>query len=68
MDKKLTYQEQVNRENTLKLRNVLATLPNFTRDSAPLSQILPLRRGYPMYMTSVCFFTFYVIQIPIFKK
>lgn len=32
MDKKLTYQEQVNRENTLKLRNVLATLPNFTRD------------------------------------
>ncbi len=32
MDKKLTYHEQVNRENTLKLRNVLATLPNFTRD------------------------------------
>lgn len=32
MDKKLTYHEEKTRENTLKLRSVLATLPDFTRD------------------------------------
>lgn len=32
MDKKITYHEQNNRDNTVKLRNVLATLPDFTKD------------------------------------
>lgn len=32
MDKKITYHEQNNRDNTLRLRNVLQTLPDFTRD------------------------------------
>ena len=32
MDKKITYHEETNRENTKKLREVLATLPTFTRD------------------------------------
>ena len=32
MDKKITYHEQVTRDNTVKLRSVLATLPGFTRD------------------------------------
>lgn len=32
MDKKITYHEENNRHNTLKLRQVLATLPGFTRD------------------------------------
>ena len=32
MDKKITYHEQTTRDNTLKLRKVLATLPGFTRD------------------------------------
>lgn len=32
MDKKITYHEQNNRNNTIKLRNVLQTLPGFTRD------------------------------------
>lgn len=32
MDKKVTYHEQNNRINTIRLRNVLQTLPGFTRD------------------------------------
>lgn len=32
MDKKITYHEETTRENTKKLREVLATLPAFTRD------------------------------------
>ncbi len=32
MDKKITYHEQNSRDNTLKLRSVLNTLPDFTRD------------------------------------
>ncbi len=32
MDKKVTYHETTTRDNTLKLRSVLATLPDFTRD------------------------------------
>ena len=32
MDKKITYHEQTSRENTLKLRSVLHTLPDFTKD------------------------------------
>ena len=32
MDKKITYHEQTSRENTLKLRSVLQTLPDFTKD------------------------------------
>lgn len=32
MEKKITYHEQTTRDNTVKLRNVLATLPGFTRD------------------------------------
>ena len=32
MEKKLTYHEQISRDNTVKLRNVLATLPSFTKD------------------------------------
>ena len=32
MDKKITYHEKVTRDNTVKLRKVLATLPDFTRD------------------------------------
>ena len=32
MDKKITYHEQVTRDNTIKLRNVLTTLPTFCRD------------------------------------
>ena len=32
MDKKITYHQQTTRDNTIKLRNVLATLPGFTKD------------------------------------
>lgn len=32
MDKKITYHEQNNRNNTIKLRQVLQTLPTFTKD------------------------------------
>ena len=32
MDKKITYHEQTTRDNTIKLRNVLSTLPGFTKD------------------------------------
>ncbi len=32
MDKKITYHEENNRHNTVKLRQVLQTLPGFTRD------------------------------------
>ncbi len=32
MDKKLTYHEEISRKNTLNLRNVLNTLPVFTKD------------------------------------
>ena len=32
MDKKITYHEQNDRDNTIKLRSVLATLPAFAKD------------------------------------
>lgn len=32
MNKKLTYSEQISRENTLTLRNVLTTIPSFCKD------------------------------------
>ena len=46
MDKKITYHEQTSRENTLKLRSVLQTLPDFTKDffRAIEPEILPERR------------------------
>ncbi|MFR5619873.1 MAG: hypothetical protein ACLTJ5_13960 [Clostridium sp.] len=60
MDKKITYHEQTSRENTLKLRSVLQTLPDFTKDFffVPLSQIHLLKPEYLMYMIFVCFFNF----------
>ncbi len=32
MDKKITYHEENTRSNTLKLREVLATMPSFSKD------------------------------------
>jgi hypothetical protein len=48
MDKKVTYHEQTDVENTLRLRDVLKTLPPFV----PLNLVPQLKPEFPMHMTS----------------
>ena len=53
-NKKVTYHEQTDISNILKLRAVLKTLPDFCKD-------------YPMHMISVFFFSFYWMKILLLK-
>ena len=58
MDKKVTYHEQTDVENTLRLRDVLKTLPPFCRDF--FRAIEPqLKPEFPMHMTSAFSFSFF---------
>lgn len=64
LDKKVTYKEQNDIQNTLKLREVLNTLPDFCRIiSAPLTQRLQQKQEFPMRMIFAFFFSFFSIQI-----
>ena len=52
MDKKVTYHEQTDVENTLRLRDVLKTLPPFCRDFFRASHVPQPKPEFPMPMTS----------------
>ena len=53
MDKKVTYHEQTDVDNTLRLRDVLKTLPPFAGISfVPLNRVPQLKPEFPMHMTS----------------
>ena len=68
MDKKVTYHEQTDVENTLRLRDVLKTLPPFCRDFfRALNRVPQLKPEFPMHMTSRIFFQFLLEQNPAFR-
>lgn len=69
MDKKITYHEQVTRDNTIKLRNVLATLPGFTRDYFRAIEPNTSAKTRISYVYDVrLFFKFLCASNPYFKK
>ena len=54
-----TYQEETYIDNTIRLRGVLNTMPDFARIIfVPLNQPHHQRHEYRMHMTSVCSFSF----------
>lgn len=58
MEPKQTYHEHTDIENTLRLRQVLATLPPFCRIISVLLTQQPLQKqGFPMPMISAFFFS-----------
>lgn len=69
MDKKITYHEQVTRDNTIKLRNVLASLPGFTRDYFRAIEPNTSAKTRISYVYDVrLFFKFLCVSNPYFKK
>ena len=69
MDKKLTYHEQTTRENTRKLRNVLSTLPDFTRDYFRAIEPNTSAKARISYVYDIrLFFYFLCENNPYFKK
>lgn len=69
MDKKLTYHEEINRENTRKLREVLATLPAFTRDFFRAIEPNSSAKTRISYVYDIrVFFNFLCDSNPYFKK
>lgn len=56
---RVTYHEENINANTLKLREVLDTMPRFSKDFFErLNQILQQKQEYLMCMISGCFFVF----------
>lgn len=69
MDKKITYHEKVTRDNTVKLRNVLATLPGFTRDYFRAIEPNTSAKTRISYVYDIrLFFNFLCETNPYFKK
>ena len=69
MEKRITYHEQTDRENTLKLREVLKTLPDFARDffraiSTTTSTSTRIKYAYDIRI----FFQFLLEENPAFKN
>lgn len=69
MDKRMTYHEEKERENILKLREVIATLPPFARDffrgtSVTTSAHTRLKYAYDIRI----FFQFLVNENPVYKN
>ncbi len=69
MDKRITYHEEKERENILKLREVVATLPPFTKDffrgtSVTTSANTRLKYAYDIRI----FFQFLVSENPVYKN
>ena len=59
MDNKITYHEQNDIDNTLKLREVLKTLPPFCRDYfRAIDATTTTKTRFPMHMIFVYFFSF----------
>lgn len=58
MEPKQTYHEHTDIENTLRLRQVLATLPPFCRDYfRAIDATTTTKQGFPMPMISAFFFS-----------
>ena len=54
-----TYQEETYIDNTIRLRGVLNTMPDFARDYfRAIEPTTSPRHEYRMHMTSVCSFSF----------
>lgn len=69
MDKKITYHEQITRDNTLKLRNVLATLPGFCRDYFRAIEPNTQARTRISYIYDIRLFFYFLNQTnPYFKN
>ena len=63
-DKKTTYREHTDMENTLKLRQVLATLPPFCKDiSGQLTRPRLPKQEFLMHMTFEFFSSFFWMKI-----
>ena len=63
METKTTYRELTDVENTLKLRQVLSTLPPFCKDYFRAIRLQQQKPGFLMRMTFGFFFSFYWIKI-----
>ena len=69
MDQRITYHEQNKRDNTLKLRNVLATLPYFTKDYFRAIEPNTSAKTRISYVYDIrLFFYFLVESNPYFQK
>lgn len=69
MEKKLTYHEQISRDNTVKLRNVLATLPSFTKDFFRAIEPNTSAKTRISYVYDIrIFFSFLCESNPYFRK
>ena len=67
-NKKVTYHEQTDISNILKLRAVLKTLPDFCKDYfRAMDPLTTTRPEFPMHMISVFFFSFYWMKILLLK-
>lgn len=68
MDKKTTYHEENNRSNTLKLREVLSTMPGFSKDYFRAIEPNTSAKTRISYVYDVrIFFRYLVMANPIFK-
>ena len=68
MDKKVTYHEQTDVENTLRLRDVLKTLPPFCRDFFRAIEPRTTTKTRISYAYDIrIFFQFLLEQNPVFK-
>ena len=63
MEKKTTYHEQTSINNTVKLREVLATLPDFCRNYFRAMEPTTTAKTRISYMIYGFFFIFYVHKI-----
>lgn len=64
LDKKVTYKEQNDIQNTLKLREVLSTLPDFCRDYFRAIDTTTTTKTRISYAYDIrIFFSFFLIQI-----
>lgn len=69
MDKTVSYQEQINTENVLKLREVLKTLPPFAKDYFRAIEPTTSTRTRISYAYDIrIFFQFLVTENPVFKN
>ena len=68
MDKKVTYHEQTDVENTLRLRDVLKTLPPFCRDFFRAIEPRTTTKTRISYAYDIrIFFQFLLEQNPVFR-
>lgn len=68
LDKKITYHEENTRSNTLKLREVLATMPSFSKDYFSAIEPNTSAKTRISYVYDIrVFFTFLTVSNPLFR-